>query len=62
MLEEQIGARLYTGPIYEKLNAVLRAQSGNPFLKKRCQEMTLGNTCAATPRNEDHHPTQNRVW
>ena len=48
MLEEQIGARLYTGPIYEKLNAVLRAQSGNPALVRRCAELTHGNTYATT--------------
>ena len=38
----------YTGPIYEKLNAVLRALSGNPLLKKRCEELTRGNTYATT--------------
>ena len=48
MLEEQIAGRLYTGPIYEKLNAVLRAFSGNAFLKARCDQLTLGNTYATT--------------
>ena len=48
LLEEQIAGRLYTGPIYEKLNAVLRALSGNAFLKRRCDELTLGNTYATT--------------
>ena len=48
MAEEQLAARLYTGPIYEKLNAVLRALSGNAFLKRRCDELTLGNTYATT--------------
>ena len=48
MVEEQIGARLYTGPIYEKLNAVLRAQSGNAFLKKRFDELCHGNTYPTT--------------
>ena len=48
MVEEQIGARLYTGPIYEKLNAVLRAQSGNPYLKKRFDELCHGNTYPTT--------------
>ena len=48
MLEEQIAGRLYTGPIYEKLNLVLRALSGNAFLKRRCEELTQGNTYATT--------------
>ena len=43
MVEEQIAGRLYTGPIYEKLNAVLRAQSGDPFLVGRFERLCLGN-------------------
>ena len=30
--EEVVGGRLYSGPMYEKYNAVLRAESGNAFL------------------------------
>ena len=48
MLEEQISARLYTGPQYEKLNAVLRALSNNPVLKRRFNELCHGNTYATT--------------
>ena len=48
MVEEQIAGRLYTGPIYEKLNAVLRALSGNAFLRSRCEKLCLGNTYATT--------------
>ena len=43
-----LGGRLYTGPIYEKLNAVLRALSGNAYLRRRCDELTRGNTYATT--------------
>ena len=43
MVEEQIAGRLYTGPVYEKLNAVLRAQSGDPFLVGRFERLCLGN-------------------
>ena len=46
--EEQIAGRLYTGPAYEKLNLVLRAQSGNTFLKMRCKELCQSNTYATT--------------
>ena len=48
MQEELIAGRIYTGPIYEKLNAILRSHSGNPFLKKRCDELCLGNTYTTT--------------
>ena len=34
--------------MYEKLNAVLRALSHNPYLRKRCHDLTLGNTYATT--------------
>ena len=49
-LEELIGGRLYTGPMYEKYNAVLRFFSGKasytsmdhvPFLQRRCAELHL---------------------
>ena len=48
MQEEAIAGRIYTGPIYEKLNAILRSHSGNAFLKKRCDELCLGNTYTTT--------------
>ena len=48
MVEEQIAGRLYTGPVYEKLNAVLRALSGNAFLKQKCEKLCHGNTYATT--------------
>ena len=40
--------RTDTGPCYEKYNVVLRALSGNAFLKRRCDELTRGNTYATT--------------
>ena len=52
VIEELIGGRLYTGPMYEKLNAVLRFHSGErqhssmesvPFLQKKCETLGLGN-------------------
>ena len=46
--EETVAGRLYTGPAYEKLNLVLRAQSGNAFLRMRCKELCQGNTYATT--------------
>ena len=58
ILEELIGGRLYTGPCYEKYNAVLRFFSGRnpdgsvalsyasplavPFLQKKCSTLNLG--------------------
>ena len=48
MREEQIAGRLYTGPVYEKLNAVLRALSGNAFLKRKFEVLCRGNTYATT--------------
>ena len=46
--EEQIAGRLYTGPIYEKLNLVLRAKGGNAFFIRRCEELCRGNQYATT--------------
>jgi NLR family CARD domain-containing protein 3 len=42
-VEELIGGRLYTGPMYEKYNAVLRACSGVAFLKQRWTALCRGN-------------------
>jgi hypothetical protein len=36
ILEEVLAGRLYTGPMYQKYNAVLRAKSGDAFLAKQC--------------------------
>ena len=41
--EELVGGRLYTGPMYEKYNAVLRAKSGNPFLVAKVEKLCAGN-------------------
>ena len=45
---ELVGGRLYTGPMYEKYNAVLRKESGAPALVSRCKELTKGNSYATT--------------
>ena len=45
--EEALGGRLYTGPMYEKYNAVLRSFSGSSFLVARCEQLCSGN----------HYPT-----
>ena len=51
MREEVIGARCYTGPLYEKYNSVLRFFTGPdyhgsrdavPFLQRRCEQLGLG--------------------
>ena len=44
--EEAVGGRLYTGPMYEKYNLVLRSMSGVAFLKKRWEQLCLGNMYA----------------
>ena len=48
MREEVVGGRLYSGPMYEKYNAVLRAESGNSFMIDRCEVLTMGNRYATT--------------
>ena len=48
MKEEVAGGRLYSGPMYEKYNAVLRAESRHAFLVARCDELTRGNRYATT--------------
>ena len=40
--EELVGGRLYTGPMFEKYNAVLRWFSGNAMLQKNCVRLGLG--------------------
>ena len=34
--------------VYEKYNLILRALSSNAYLKRRCEELTLGNTYATS--------------
>ena len=43
--EEAMGARLYTGPMFTKYNAVLRGVSDDspPALKQAFKEMCRGN-------------------
>ena len=48
ILEEGVGGRLYTGPLYEKYNAVLRACSSNPFLVRRWRALCKGNRYPTT--------------
>jgi len=52
IIEEAVGGRLYTGPMYEKYNAVLRFFSGKarydaaeeiPFLQRKCASLGLGS-------------------
>ena len=44
---EVVGARLYTGPLYVKYNAALRAEGG-PFLEKRWRWLCQGNRYTTT--------------
>jgi len=41
--EELLAGRLYTGPMYMKYNAVLRAKSGNVFLMQQNKALCKGN-------------------
>ena len=51
IIEELIGGRLYSGPMYHKYNHVLRAKSGNPFIvdsyKKMCKDNQYPTTIHA---------------
>ena len=47
-VEEVVGGRLYTGPMYEKYNAVLRAQSGTPFLAAKFETLCGDNNYRTT--------------
>lgn len=56
LVEECIGLRLYTGPLFIKYNAVLRGISGRvAFLQSTMEELCRGNkyTCAAGSRTPD---------
>ena len=48
IVEEVLAGRLYTGPMYEKYNAVLRAKSGNEFLMGKCAKQCKGNLYVTT--------------
>lgn len=48
ILEELLGGRLYTGPMYMKYNAVLRSYSGDAYLLKQYKELCLGNQYVST--------------
>ena len=47
-MDEFYGGRLYTGPLYVKYNAVLRALTKVPFLVGKCQKLTQGNLYTTT--------------
>eukprot|EP00325_Prymnesiales_sp_UTEX-LB-985_P016966 CAMPEP_0174755368 /NCGR_PEP_ID=MMETSP1094-20130205/106211_1 /TAXON_ID=156173 /ORGANISM="Chrysochromulina brevifilum, Strain UTEX LB 985" /LENGTH=715 /DNA_ID=CAMNT_0015961257 /DNA_START=10 /DNA_END=2157 /DNA_ORIENTATION=+ len=46
--EELVAIRLYTGPMYQKYNAVLRAKSGNAFLVKQWKDICIRNNYVST--------------
>ena len=46
--DELIGIRMYTGPMYEKYNTVLRAFSGHPFMVKKRDELCGSNMYTTT--------------
>ena len=48
IVEEVVGGRLYTGPMYAKYNAVLRAKSRVPYLVGVAKELCIGNDYCTT--------------
>jgi len=48
ILEELVGGRLYTGPMYIKYNTVLRAKTLEPTLVRFAKDLTRGNTYTTT--------------
>ena len=46
--EEVIGCRLYTGPLFEKYNAVLRRRSEVPYFVDNYKKKCKGNLYATT--------------
>ncbi|KAL1498967.1 hypothetical protein AB1Y20_013487 [Prymnesium parvum] len=48
IIEELLGGRLYTGPLYHKYNHVLRAKSGNPFINDMYKKMCKDNQYPTT--------------
>ena len=45
---ELVAARLYTGPMFAKYNAVLRARTGVDALARQCEELCQGNGYTTT--------------
>ena len=48
IVEELVGGRLYTGPMYAKYNAVLRSKSKIEFLVKNAKDLCKGNDYVTT--------------
>ena len=48
LVEEVVAVRLYTGPMYEKMNAALRSKSGSAFLVDRWQTLCAPNLYVTT--------------
>merc|ERR1712194_867034 len=48
IVEEFIGARLYTGPLFVKYNGTLRAHTGVPFTKAQAKELCEDNSYVTT--------------
>jgi len=46
--EEVVGARLYTGPMFEKYNAVLRTGTGLESMQKKWDDLCMGNKYTTT--------------
>merc|ERR1712194_553049 len=48
IVEEFIGARLYTGPLFVKYNGTLRAHTGVPFMQAQAKELCEDNAYVTT--------------
>ena len=48
IVEELVAGRLYTGPMYMKYNAVLRAKSKDPYLHSQWKQLCKGNNYATS--------------
>lgn len=48
ILEELVGGRLYTGPMYIKYNTVLRSKTNDPQLVRFARDLTKGNNYTTT--------------
>ena len=59
MEEEVVAGRLYTGPMYQKYNMVLRSKSQDEHLVQLCKKLCKGNsyTCAGTRAAASFKPT-----
>ena len=70
VLDEAIAGRLYTGPMYEKYNAVLRASSHNAHLVQKKKQLCGDNNYATTirastrlgPPTSIHPPRSSDLW